>query len=104
MKVYGSIVILTCTAALFASSIAQLAFSCFTFWYSRTVGCFLPPPIPPAPLGEPGIPVPLVEHDGPGGVDFGDGGQVDVGDEGVWEEADLANAQRRGRQIVPGTD
>ena len=25
----------------------------------------------------------LMEHDGPGGVDLGDGGQVDVGDEGV---------------------
>ena len=37
---FGSNVILTCLATLFAPSIVQPAFSCFTFGFSRTVGGF----------------------------------------------------------------
>ena len=37
---FGSIVLLTCMAVLFASSIIQPAFSYFTFGFSRTVGGF----------------------------------------------------------------
>ena len=40
VKKIGSIVILTCMAVLFASSIIQPAFSCFTFGISRTAGSF----------------------------------------------------------------
>ena len=39
---------------------------------------FLRPPRPPAPRGEPGLPVPLVKHYVPGGVDFRNPGMEDV--------------------------
>ena len=45
---------------------------------------------PPAPRGGPGLAMALVEHDGPHGVDLGDGGQVDFGNEGVEEEGKVA--------------
>ena len=38
---FGFIVILTCMAVLFASSIVKPAFSCFTFEFSRTVSSFI---------------------------------------------------------------
>ena len=40
VKKFGFIVLLACMTVLFASSIIQPAFSCFTFEFSRTVGGF----------------------------------------------------------------
>ena len=40
VKNFGSIVILTCMAVLFACSIIQPAISCFTFGFSSTIGGF----------------------------------------------------------------
>ena len=47
VKDFGSIVILTCMAVLFASSVVQPAFSCFTFGFSRTVSVYWTSPPDP---------------------------------------------------------
>jgi hypothetical protein len=59
---------------------------------------------PVAPGGVSGLLVPLVEDDGPGIVDLGEGEEVCVGDEVVEEEVEMVESDLTGVGVVEGRD